>query len=106
MVLAALADAEDGHWNVTNDLIYPVCLEEFRKKHESSQASQANKCVERSGLGGGSPTCVTTPPVMTSSQPPPTPTLGALEVRELIRDTQDQVYALRLETLQEMGFIR
>ena len=46
-----------------------------------------------------------TPPVMTGSQPPPTPTLGALEVRELIRDTLDQVYALHLETLQEMGFI-
>ena len=25
---------------------------------------------------------------------------------ELVRDTLDQVYALRLETLQEMGFIR
>ena len=46
-----------------------------------------------------------TPPSTTSSQPPPTPTLGALEVRELVRDTLDQVYALRLETLQEMGFI-
>ena len=105
MVLAALADADDGHWNITNDPIYPACLEEFRKKHESSQASQANKSAKRSGIGGGSPTHVMTPPVMTSSQPPPTPTLGALEVRELIRDTLDQVYALCLETLQEMGFI-
>ena len=107
MVLAALADADDRHWNVTNDLIYPACLEEFRRKHESSQASkQTNKSVERSGIGGGSPTCMTTPPVVTSSQPAPTPTLGALEVRELVRDTLDQVYALCLETLQEMGFIQ
>ena len=61
MVLAALADADDGHWNVTNDLIYPACLEGFRRRHESSQASQANKSAERSGAGGGSPTRVTTP---------------------------------------------
>ena len=35
-----------------------------------------------------------------------TPTLGAPEVRGIICDTLDQVYALHLETLQEMGFIR
>ena len=38
MVLAALAEADDGHWNVTNDPIYPACLEAFRRRHESSQA--------------------------------------------------------------------
>ena len=106
MVSAALADADDGHWNVMNDPIYPACLEGFRRRHESSQASQANKSAKRSGNGGGSPTCSTTPPSATSSQPPPRPTLGAHEVRGLMRDTLDQVYALRLETLQEMGFIR
>ena len=105
MVSAALADADDGHWNVTNDQIYPACLEGFRRRHESSQASQANKSAERSGTGGGSPTCAMTPASTTSSQPPPTPTLGAHEVRGILCDTLDQVYALRLETLQEMGFI-
>ena len=106
MVSAALADADDGHWNITNDQIYPACLEGFRRRHESSQASQANKSAERSGTGGGSPTCAMTSPSTTSSQAPPTPTLGAHEVRGLIRDTLDQVYALHLKTLQEMGFIR
>ena len=106
MVSAALADANDGHWNVTNDPIYPACLEGFRRRHESSQASQANKSAKRSGTGGGSPTCVMTPPSTTSSQPLPTPTLGAHEVRGIVRDTLDQVYALHLETLQEMGFIQ
>ena len=105
MVSSALVDADDRHWNVTNDLIYPACLEGFRRRHESSQASQANKSAERSGTGGGSPTHVTTPPSATSSQPPPTLTLGAHEVRGLICDTLDQVYALCLEPLQEMGFI-
>ena len=67
MVLAALAEADDGHWNITYDPIYPACLEGFRRKHESSQASQANKSAEGSGTGGGSSTGVMTPPSTTSS---------------------------------------
>ena len=106
MVSAALAEADDGHWNVTNDLIYPACLEGLRRRHESSQASKASKSAERSGTGGGSPTCAMTPPSATSSQALFTPTLGAHEIRGIICDTLDQVYALRLETLQEMGFIQ
>ena len=77
----------------------------FRKRHKSSQASQANESAKGSGTGGGSPTCVTTPPSTPSSQPLLTPTLGAHEIRGIVRDTLDQVYALHLETLQEMGFI-
>ena len=105
MVLAALAEADDWHWNVTNDLIYPACLEGFKRRHESSQAFQANKSAEGSGTGGGSPTFAPTPPSTPSSQPLFTPTLGGHEIREIIRDTLDQVYALCLKTLQEMGFI-
>ena len=106
MVLAALAEADDGHWNVTNDPIYPTCLEAFRRRHESSQAPQANKSAKGSGTEGGSSPGAMTPPSTTISQPLFTPTLGAHEIREIVRETLDQVYALRLETLQEMGFIR
>ena len=106
MVSAALAEADDRHWNVTNDPIYPTCLEGFRRRHESPQASQANKFDEGSGTGGGSPTGAMTPSSTSSPQPLLTPTLGAHEIRGIIRDTLDQVYALRLETLQEMGFIQ
>ena len=105
MVLAAVAEADDGHWNITNDPIYPACLEEFRRRHESSQASQASKSAKRSGTGVGSPTRAMTPPSTTSSQTLFTPTLGAAEIRGIIHDTLDQVYALCLETLQEMGSI-
>ena len=56
-------------------------------------------------MGGGSPTHAMTPHSATSSKPPPTPALGDHEVTEFVRDTLDQVYALCLETLQEMGFI-
>ena len=106
MVSAALAEADDRHWNITNDPIYPACLEGFRRRHESSQASQASKSAKRSGTGGGSPTCAMTPPSATSSQTLFTPNLGAPEIRGIVHDTLDQVYVLRLETLQEMGFIQ
>ena len=106
LLSVALAVADDEHWNITDDPIYPACLAEFRKRHEASQASQANKSVKKSGTGGGSPTLAMTPPSATSSKPPPTPALGDREVMELVHDTLDQVYALHLETLQEMGFIR
>ena len=105
LLSVALAVADDEHWNIASDPIYPACLAEFRKRHEASQASQANKSVKKSGTGGGSPTLAMTPPSTTSSKPPPTPALGDHEVMELVRDTLDQVYALCLETLQEMGFI-
>ena len=103
LLSVALAVEDDKHWNIANDPIYPACLAEFRKRHE---ASQANKSVKKSGKGGGSPTLAMTPPSATSSKPPPTPALGDHEVMELVHDTLDQVYALCLETLQEIGFIR
>ena len=106
LLSVTLADADSEHWNIANDPIYPACLAEFRKRHESSQAYQASKSVQKSGMGGGSPTCAMSPPSATSSKPPPTPALGDHEVMELVCDTLDQVYALCLETLQEMGFIR
>ena len=106
LLSVALAVADDGHWNIANDPIYPACLAEFRKRHEASQASLANKSVEKPGTGGGSPTWAMTSPSATSSKPPPTPVLGDREVTELLCDTLDQVYALCLETLQEMGFIQ
>ena len=106
MVSTAPAEADDGHWNITNDPIYPACLDGFRRRHESSQVSQASKSAERSGTGGGSPTRAMTPPSATSSQALFTPTLGAHEIRGIVCDTLDQVYALCLETLQEMGFIQ
>ena len=106
MVLAALAEADERHWNVANNLVYPACLEVFRRRHESSQGPQANRSAEGSGTGGGSPTSVMTPLSTTSSQPLPTPTLGSHEIREIVRETLDQVYALRLKALQEMGFIQ
>ena len=79
LVSAALVEADDGHWNVTNDPVYPACLEVFRRRHESSQDPQANKSAKGSGTGGGSPPRCDDPLSTTSSQPLLTPTLGAQE---------------------------
>ena len=106
MVMAALADADNGHWNITNDLIYPACLEEFRRKHKSSWVSQVDGSGNALGTGGGGPTLAATPPPATSANPSTLPALNDHEISELVRDTLDQVYALCLETLQELGFIR
>ena len=88
-----------------NDPIYPACLAEFRKRHEASQASQADKSAKKPDTGGGSPILEMTPPSATSSRPPTTSTLDDHEVRDLVRDILDQVFALNLKTIQEMGFV-
>ena len=106
MVLAALADADDEHWNVTNDPIYPACLEEFRRRHESSRVPQADGSGNASGTRGGGLTLAATPPPSTSANPSPLPALSDQEISELVCDTLDQAFALRLKTLQELGFIR
>ena len=71
LLLVTLAVGDDKHWNITNDPIYPACLLEFRKRHAASQASQANKTVERSGMGGGNPTLAMTPPSAVAQNPLP-----------------------------------
>ena len=71
MVSAALADADDRHWNITNDPIYPACFEGFRRRHESSRVSQAHGSADASGTGGGGPTLAATPPPAASANPSP-----------------------------------
>ena len=67
LLSVALAVADDRHWNVANDPIYPACLAEFRERHE---ASLVNKSVEKPGTGGGVPHVqqpLPQPPAQTSS---------------------------------------
>ena len=45
-------------------------------------------------------------PLATSSRPPTTSTLDEDEIEDQMQDILNQVFALRLETVQEMGFIR
>ena len=52
LLSVALAVADDGHWNIANDPIYPACLAEFKKRQE---ASQAKKPVKKLGTREGVP---------------------------------------------------
>ena len=106
MLSVTLAVADDEHWNIVNDPIYPACLAEFRRRHESYQAPQAEESPKGSGTGGESLTHAKTLPSTTSLIPLPTPALSERKVMEHVREMLDQVYALHLETLQEMGFIQ
>ena len=41
-----LAMVADEHWNIANDHIYLACLLVFRRRHQASQASQAEGSAE------------------------------------------------------------
>ena len=102
----ALSAADDNHWNIGNDPIFPSCLAKFRARHKASQASGATKSTRRHGSHGESSTSTHELPFPATPQPPPTPTLGWHEVDKKVTEVMDQLHNLLLETVQEMGFIR
>ena len=102
----ALSAADPNHWNTVNDPIFPSCLDEFKARHEASQASGAAKLTRRPSSHGESFTPTQELPLATWPQPPSTPTLEWREVDEKVAKVVDQVHNLHLETVQEMGFIR
>ena len=102
----ALSAADANHWNIVNDPIFPSCLDEFKARHEASQASGAAKLTRRPSSHGESSTPTLELPLAAWPQPPSTPTLEWREVDEKVAEVMDQVHNLHLETVQEMGFIR
>ena len=102
----ALSAADANHWNIVNDPIFPSCLDEFKARHEASQASGAAKLTRRPSGHGESSTPTHELPLATWPQPPSTPTLEWWEVDEKVAEVMDQVHNLHLEMVQEMGFIR
>ena len=101
-ISVALVVADEGHWNIVNDPIYPACLEAFRSKHKASQVEESAK---KPGMGRESLTLETTLPSATSSKPQSTSTSDD-EVREQVHEILHQVFALEIETMQEMGFVQ
>ena len=102
----ALSTADTNHWNIVNDPIFSSCLDEFKVRHEASQASGAAKLTRRPSGHRESSTPTHELPLATWPQPPPTPTLEWWEVDEKVAEVMDQVHNLHLEMVQEMGFIR
>ena len=105
-LLVTLSAADDNHWNIGNDPIFPSCLAKFRTRHKASQASGATKSTRRHGIHGESFTSTHELPFPAIPQPPFTPTLGWHEVDEKVTDIMDQLHNLHLKTVQEMGFIQ
>ena len=101
----ALSAADANHWNIVNDPIFPNCLDEFKVRHEASQASGAAKLTRRPSSHGESSTPTHELPLATWPQPPSTPTLEWWEVDKKVAEVMDQVHNLHLKTVQEMGFI-
>ena len=106
MMSATLAVTNDKHWNVINDPIYPACLESIKRRHKSSPAPWAGEPAKELGTGGGSPSPMRAPSLATSWIPLYIPVLSESEVMKHVQEMLDQVYDLRLKTVQEMGFIR
>ena len=102
----ALSAADANHWNIRNDPIFPRCLDEFKARHEASQASGAAKLTRRPSSHGESSTPTHELPFPAWPQPPSTPTLEWQEVEAKVAEVMDQVHNLQLETVQEMGFIQ
>ena len=87
-----------------NDPIFPSYLDEFKARHEASQASGAAKLTRRPSSRGEGSTPTHDLPFPAWPQHPSTPMLEWQEVDE-VAEVLDQVHNLHLETVQEMGFI-
>ena len=85
----ALSAADANHWNIGNDPIFPSCLDEFKSRHEASQASGAAKLTRRPSSHRESSTPTHELPFAAWPQPPSTPTLEWREVDEKVAEVMD-----------------
>ena len=97
-ISVALAVADEEHWNIVNDPMYPACLDEFKRKHMASQAPQAEESTSQSGVRGEGLTLETTLSSMTSSRVQSTSTPDD-EIRDKVHEILGRVFALRIETM-------
>ena len=105
-ITVPLSMADPHHWNIVNDPIFPNCLDAFKVRHEASLASGAATSIGGASSRGESSTPTPEFPLVTWSQPPPTPTLEWQEVEVRVAEVMDQVHNLHLQTVQEMDFIQ
>ena len=95
-----LAVAHEKHWNIVNDPVFPACLEEFKTRHEASKrtTSQTGPSVRGTTLTKG-------PSSVVGSGPQSAPTSNAEEIRKQVQEIMAQIFALRVQTVQEMGLV-
>ena len=90
---APLAVADEKHWNILKDPMFPACLAGFKDRHETSEGTTR-------GI-----TLMTTLSSATDSSSLSAHTSDVNKVREQVHKFLAQIVALKVETVQEMGFV-
>ena len=99
-VEAPLAVADKKHWNILKDPMFPACLAGFKDRHETSKGT-----TSQAGPSTRGRTLTTTLSSATSSSFQSAPTSDVNEVREQVHEILAQIFALKVETVQEMNFV-
>ena len=97
---APLAVADEKHWNILKDPMFPACLVGFKDRHETSKGTTSQVGQSTRGM---TPTTTLSSATGSSSQSAPTSDVN--EVREQVHEILAQIFALKVETVQEMGFV-
>ena len=100
IIEAPLAVAHEKHWNIVKDPVFPACLEGFKDRHEASKRTTSQAGPSTRGI-----TLTTTLSSVTGSGSRSAPTSDVDEVREQVQEILAQIFALRMETVQEMGLV-
>ena len=98
---APLAVADEKHRNILKDPVFPAFLAGFKDRHETSKGTTSQAGPSTRGM-----TLTTALSSATGSSSQSAPTSDVNEVREQVHEILAQIFALKVETVQEMGFVR
>ena len=101
VISAPLAEKDCAHWNLLNDQIFPACLEKFRAEEEASARTASLEVGDASDAIPVEATSVAQDPEVLRKPP-----LTSDEVVEMVDQTIAEINTLRLQSVQEMAFIR
>ena len=101
IISTPLAEKDNAHWNLLNDPIFPACLGRFRDEEEASARTTSLKVGDASDA-----VLVEATSVAPGSDAWRRPSLTSDEVAELVDKTITEINALKLQSVQEMAFIR
>ena len=101
VISAPLAEKDDAHWNLLNNPIFPACLGRFRDEEEVSTRTTSLEVGDASDTIPMEATSVAQGPDALRR-----PSLTSDEMAELVDKTITEINALRLQSVQDMAFIR
>ena len=101
IISAPLAEKDSAHWNLLNDPIFPDCLEKFQAEEEASVRTASLKVGDASDTVPVEATSVAQDPEVLRKPP-----LTSDQVVEMVDQIIAEINALKLQSVQEMAFIR